>query len=315
MGAVLNVADAAVFNKVAESLSFTEAGRLLGMTRSAVSKRIARLENDLGVVLVNRTPRSISLTDAGRSFYSHSRGIDSAARLAAESVLDTHKKPSGKLSFTMSTALGAALIPALIKEFHEEWGDIELSINLDDLHVDVVGDGYDLAIRLAKKLDDSSLMFKKLASTPQILVASPDYLKKHGRPTEIADLRNHKCVSIAHMSKRAFVWRFVGPDGPEEVPVTCSTVANNDLAIILVACLGSGILYVPKLLVAGELNLGHLELILPKYCSARPFHVYAIYPNKNPPARVKVFIEFVEQNLERLQHSDRWNPLGQYKDH
>lgn len=310
----MNVADAAVFNKVAESLSFTDAGRLLGMTRSAVSKRIARLEKDLGVVLVNRTPRSISLTDAGHNFYRHSCGIDDAARLAEESVHDTHKKPSGNLSFTMSTALGAALIPALINEFHEQWSDIDLSINLDDRHVDVVGDGYDLAIRFAKKLDDSSLMYKKFATTPEVLVASPGYIQKHGRPAKIADLVHHKCVSIGHMSKRSFVWRFVGPNGPEEVTVTCSTIANNDLAIILAACLGSGILYIPKLLVAGELKLGHLTLILPEYRSARPFHVYAIYPNKNPPARVKEFIDFVEQNLDKLQHTDRWNPLQQYKD-
>ncbi len=305
----MNSVDAEVFNKVAETLSFTKAGRLLGMTRSAVSKRIARLEKDLAVVLVNRTPRSISLTDAGRNFYRHSQEIDNALRQAKESVRGTHSTPSGKLSFTMPTSLGSALMPALMREFNRDWPEIELSINLDERYVDVVGDGYDVAIRLAKKLDNSTLMFRKLCSTPQVLVASPEYLKTHGRPTTINDLKKHKCLAVAHMSKRTFVWRFKGPEGAVEVPVNCPITANNDLAIVLATCLGNGIFYIPRILVASELKTGYLEIVLPEYQSVREYGVYAVYPNKNPPARVEAFIEFVTRNLEKIEVWNRWEPL------
>jgi len=302
----MNIADIAVFNKVAETLSFTRAGEIIGMNRSAVSKRIARLENDLGVVLFNRSPRSISLTEAGNKFYNHTVTLDHTINSAAEAVHDTHQRPSGVLSFTMPTSLAASMMPMMMSEFRKNWPDLCLDVNTDERFVDIIGEGFDVAIRVAMKMSDSSLMSRRLATTPQVLVASPEYLEQRGTPAHVRELKNHTCLTLV---KRDVVWRFVGPDGPLEVPINCTTTSNNDLALVLIACLGGGVVRIPKIVVESELQSGYLTTILDDFKSPEDYGVYAIYPNRNPPAKVKVFIDFVEEQLARLPNTDRWAPL------
>ena len=302
----MNIADISVFNKVAETLSFTRAGELVGMNRSAISKRVARLENDLGVVLFNRSPRSISLTEAGQKFYAHTITLDQTINNAAESIQDTQQRPSGVLSFTMPTSLGASLMPLIMREFQRTWPDVCLQVNLDERYVDIIGEGLDVAIRLAKKLNSSSLMSRRIATTPDILVAAPDYLKKRGRPTHVEELKTHFCLTL---SKRDVIWRFSRKGDAYDVPLNCTTSSNNDQALLLIACLGGGIVRVPKLLVESELAQGQLLRVLADFESLPEYGVYAIYPNRNPPAKVKVFIDFIEQQLARMQEIDRWAPL------
>ena len=302
----MNIADIAVFNKVAETLSFTRAGEIIGMNRSAVSKRIARLENDLGVVLFNRSPRSISLTEAGHKFFHHTITLDHTINSAAEAIHDTHQRPSGVLSFTMPTSLAASLMPILMSEFRKNWPDVCLNVNTDERFVDIIGEGFDIAIRIAKKMSDSSLMARRLAITPEVLVAAPSYLAQRGTPTDVRELKNHTCLTLM---KRDVVWRFAGPNGPVEVPLNCTTTSNNDLSLVLIACLGGGIIRIPKLLIESELQRGYLTTLLDDFKSPDDYGVYAIYPNRNPPAKVRVFIEFVEEQLGQLQAIDRWSPL------
>ncbi len=302
----MNIADIAVFNKVAETLSFTRAGEIIGINRSAVSKRIARLENDLGVVLFNRSPRSISLTEAGHKFYGHTASLDHTLSSAAEAVHETHHRPSGVLSFTMATSLAASLMPILMTEFQKNWPDVCLNVNTDERFVDIIGEGFDVAIRVAKKLNDSNLMARRLATSPEVLVAAPSYLERLGAPQHVRDLKHYTCLTLM---KRDVVWRFVGPDGPVDVPLNCTTTSNNDLSLMLIACLGGGIIRTPRLLVEAELKNGHLTTILDEFESPNEYGVYAIYPNRNAPAKVKVFIDFIEEQLERMQDIDRWSPL------
>ena len=302
----MNIADIAVFNKVAETLSFTRAGEIIGMNRSAVSKRIARLENDLGVILFNRSPRSISLTEAGHKFYTHTVTLDHTINTAAEAIHDTHQRPSGVLSFTMPTSLGASLIPPLMKEFQKNWPDVCLNAHLDERYVDIIGEGLDIAIRIAKKMNDSSLMARRIASTPEILVASPGYLERRGRPVHVRELKSHLCLTL---SKREVIWRFARQGETFEVPLNCTTSSNNDQALLLIACLDGGILRVPKLLVEADLKVGRLEQVLDKFTSPPDYGIYAIYPNRNPPAKVKVFIDFVEEQLQQMSDIDRWEPF------
>ncbi len=302
----MNIADIAVFNKVAETLSFTRAGELIGMNRSAVSKRIARLENDLGVILFNRSPRSISLTEAGHKFYTHTVTIDRTISDAAEAIHDTHQRPSGVLSITMPTSLGASLIPSMLGEFQKNWPDVCLNVVLDERHIDIIGEGIDVAIRIAKKMNDSSLMARRIASTPDILVASPDYLERHGKPVHVRELKNHRCLTLY---KRDVIWRFSRNGETTEVPLNCTTSSNNDQALLLMGCLGSGIFKVPKLLVEFELREGRLEQVLERFQAQPDYGVYAIYPNRNPPAKVKVFIDFIEDQLAGMADIDRYAPF------
>ena len=302
----MNIADIAVFNKVAECLSFTRAGELLGMNRSAVSKRIARLEHDLGVVLINRTPRSISLTDAGRTFYSHTSAIDQTLDAAADAVRGSDHDPSGVLSFTMPTSIAASLIPPMMREFQKSWPDICLNVCLDERYIDIIGEGLDVAIRFARKMNDSSLMSRRIATTPGILVAAPEYLERRGRPQHVEELQKHTCLTLM---KREVTWRFQKNGETFVVPLVSTTSSDNDQALVLIACLGGGIMFVPELHVAADLRKGRLERVLEDFTMPPDYGVYAVYPNRDPPAKVKVFIEFVAEQLARMDEIDRWMPF------
>lgn len=306
----MNSDDAALFCHVAESLSFARAAEQLGMSRSAVSKRIAHLERRLGTSLINRTPRSISLTEAGTIFLEHCRHIQEAIERAQAAVQDQDRIPAGVLRLSIPTSLGAALMPSLIQEFLVEYPNIELMTHFSEPFVDVVAGGYDVVIRVARKLTDSSLLAQRLASTPRVLVASPGYLEKHGTPAHVRDLKRHSCLGLGFARDGAIQWRFVGPDGPIDVAVTYSFTANNDLALNLAACLGLGFLYIPEIEVAGEVARGRLKAVLPEFCQGADYGVYALYPQKHPPAKVRVFVEFVARQLKVIDESDLWSPLG-----
>lgn len=305
----MNVADVQIFTKVAATRSFSEAAALLGVTRSTVSKSISRLEADLGVVLLNRTPRNVSLTDAGRTFFQHSLEVDESLERAIASVIGADQRPSGNVSCSLPTSLGATLIAPLMRKFREAWPEVSLSLQFDDRYVDLIGSNIDVAIRVAQKLDDSSLLSRRIGSTREILVASPGYLAKHGEPQDIQALKAHRCLAVGNASKKRAIWRLEGPDGPAEVTVDCGTTSNSVLALILAACMDDGIICVPELFVSGELSQGLLARVLPGSNDALNYGVYAVYPNLKPPAKIRAFIDFVEAELMSINTMDRWSLL------
>ena len=307
---LMNSDDAILFCHVAESLSFSRAAEQLGMSRSAVSKRIAQLERNLGTNLINRTPRSISLTEAGRIFLDHCRQIEQAIERAQEAVQDQDRTPAGMLRFSIPTTLGAVLMPSMIQDFLVKYPDVELMTHFSEPFVDVVGGAYDVVIRIARKLTDSSLVAQRLASTPRVLVAAPQYLEAHGTPSHVRDLKRHRCLGLSFAPEGVIQWRFKGPQGPIDVPVTYAFTANNDLALNLAACLGLGFLYVPKIVVAGEIARNRLQVVLPEFCQGLDYGIYALYPQKQPPAKVQVFVEFVSERLKVIHESDLWSPLS-----
>lgn len=302
----MNVADVEVFNKVAATLSFTDTAQLLGLSRSAVSKRIARLEADTGVVLFRRSPRCITLTAAGERLYTQTMQLDETLRLARDALRGVNDTPFGKLKVTVPTAVGASLLPPLMQDFRPKWPQIELDINMDDRYLDIVGEGYDVAIRIAKRLGDSSLVSRRLATTPDVLLASPRYLERFRRPQSIRELQDHQCLVLA---KRDTTWRFSTDQGLARVRLNNVTTFNNELAMILAACMDGGIVRVPQVLAESDIRLGRLVPVLQRHCSKRTYKVFAIYPDRRVPASVRVFIDFVEQWLPRMAELDRWNPL------
>lgn len=302
-------ADCAIFAEVAETLSYRQAGEILNVSRSTVSKRVAALEQVLGVVLLNRSTRSISLTEAGQTLLDHWRSVEQAAHASYLAVHGSDLTPSGTLRISLASSLGAALMPNLVQEFLKDWPELQLSLHFGESLVDVVAKGYDVVIRIAEQLEDSVLTAKRLASTERVLAASPGYLATHDHPDTLQSLKCHKTLALGRIAGRAMAWRFETESRSQEVMVTPTFVANNDLALVLGACLDVGIVYMPKILIESELYRGRLQLIELDDARGPDLGVYALYPHRVPPAKVRVFLDFVGKQLGAMDHLDRWRPL------
>lgn len=300
----MNLSDVSSFIKLAESLSFTKAAQQVGCSRSAISKKIGRLEHALGVVLVNRSTRSVSLTEAGRTFYQHTSDIDSKLQRATDAVHRSDLQLTGTLAFTIASSLGEALMPALVSQFRSTWPDLKFNIHVEDRLVDLIAGGFDLAIRISQKLEDSNLVSQRLASTRKVLAASPDYLDKFGVPADISELKKHHRMGVAGASHTTASWRLWEHDSTVEVPCTHANSANNNLALVLAATLDNGIIYVPEICISNELRQQRLQVILPELSDPEPYGVFAIYPHRNAATKVKLFIEFIERELDALQIAD-----------
>ena len=305
----MNLSDVYVFKKVASTLSFTKAAREIGVSRSAVSKQVSRLEQYLGVVLINRTTRSVNLTEAGRRFDAHIAKIDTTIERAAELVRGADLSPLGTVSFTLPSGLGAALMPALTTQFQARWPELRLNIQFDDQVQDIIAGNLDLAIRISKKLTDSSLISRRLTSTRKVLAASPRYLRKHGSPRHPAELKNHRCLGLGSAVRTGTTWRFHENGKAIDVATAFALSTTNNLALILAACLDSGIIYVPEICIAAELGKNQLQVI--SGCvDSEPYGVYALYPHRNAAAKVKVLVDFIEKMLPVVASLDRWTPLS-----
>lgn len=305
----MNLSDVYVFKKVASTLSFTKAARQIGVSRSAVSKQVNRLEHDLGVVLINRTTRSVNLTEAGRTFDHHTAKIDSTIERAADLVRGADLSPLGTVSFSLPSGLGAALMPALATQFQARWPELRLNIQFDDRAQDIIAGNLDLAIRISKKLTDSSLISRRIATTKKVLAASPRYLQENGMPQDPSELRNHRCLGLGSAVKSGTTWRLHAGDKTIDVPTNFALSTNNNLALILAACLDSGIIYVPEICIAGELARDQLQVI-PGSSDPESYGVYALYPHRNAAAKVKVLVDFIASMLTRMASLDRWTPLS-----
>jgi DNA-binding transcriptional LysR family regulator len=299
----MNISDVSVFNKVATTLSFTRAAKQVGSSRSNISKVISRLEGHLGVVLINRSTRSVSLTEAGRTFHQHTSEIDSRIEHAVEVVRATDEQPTGTVVFSVPSCLGAALMPALLTQLQSNWPELRFNIHFNDHVVDLIAGGFDLAIRISQKLDDSNLISRRLASSRKVLAASPSYLDRYGVPTDISELREHQCLSLGVAVETGINWRFQDQDRITKVACTSSISVNNNLALILAACLDHGIIYIPELCIHNELQQQRLRIILPEASDPQPYGIYAVYPHRNAAAKVRVLVDFIEQQIASIQSS------------
>lgn len=303
--------DCAIFAKVAETLSYQVAGEHIGLSRSRVSRRIVELEQVLGVMLLNRSTRSISLTDAGASLLTDWADIEQAARASFDARHGSDLAPAGRLRVSLASSLGAVLMPSLVRGFLQEWPDVQMSLNFCEPFVDVVGKGYDAVIRIAEDLNDSVLVAKRLATSQRVLAASPSYLEHHGCPPNLSSLKKHHVLGLHQSAERGMVWRLTHEGRAKEITLVPVFVANNDLALILAACLDVGILYTPKILIESELHRGRLKIIELDDAEGPEVGVFALYPHREPPAKVQVFVDFVGKQLGELDSLDRWQPLAE----
>lgn len=284
-----------VFIEVAQGLSFSAAADRLGMAKGNVTKHVAWLEKNLGVQLLNRTTKSVSLTESGLSLLENGRelleraeGVDTAVR---QSLLDT----KGILRLGAPPSFGAFHLVPIITAFSSAHPDIQVVLYLDDGRTDLVAEGLDMSVRIASSLKDTSHVAHRLAVVPQLLVASPDYLKRRGSPAEVSDLAGHDCMVHA-LKSPTNIWTFTGPvpsGTKSSVRVRGTIRANYGDPLRYAALLGHGISMHPTYMVMQDIHAGRLQIVLPQY---RPIGVdiYAVFPSrKNLPVRVRTFLDFL----------------------
>jgi DNA-binding transcriptional LysR family regulator len=279
------------FVSVAEARSFVGASRRLGITPSAVSKQVSQLEHRLGVRLLRRTTRTLSLTEEGTLYHQRCAATLAELEAAGEEASAHDPNPRGLLRITAPTLLGQAFVAPDLAEFQRLYPEITIDLDLNDELVDLVAGSFDIAIRTSAQLPSSSLVAKKLAPHEFILCASPRYLER-GAPRRPADLLQHECL-LRRGTERGLVWTLHGPGGAKEVLVTGHFFSNSRMAIFHAAVAGCGIAALPKYLVARSLREKELVQVLPSYRLPDRF-VYAVYTHRQPLAgRVRVFLDYI----------------------
>ncbi|MGF6231495.1 DNA-binding transcriptional LysR family regulator [Inquilinus ginsengisoli] len=288
---MLDLNDVQVFARVVEAGSFTAAARLLGMPKTTVSRRIAALERAVGVRLLQRTTRSLSLTDAGRLYYEQS---SQALRLIEEANLrlaEARAEPSGTIRISAPVGFGAHFLTAMVFDFLAAHPKTRVELRLTDDRLNLVENGIDLAFRTGV-LPDSTLIARRLGSTHRILCASPDYLERRGVPAMPADLARHDCV-IAGPSAAGAAWVLEGPEGRETVAVSGRFAANEMQAVFAGAVAGYGIAQLPFGIAGAAVSDGRLRHVLPEH-EMPGSSLHAVYPSgQHLSPLVRAFIELV----------------------
>ncbi len=287
--AMHNFGDAEIFASVVSAGSMSAAGRELGLSPAVVSKRLRRLEDRLGTRLLQRTTRQISLTEAGQGYYERVVAILAGIEEAEAFVTRRSELARGTLKVSAPTSFGRMHIAPHINAFMEANPDLSINLVLSDEFVDIVGDGFDIAVRIAE-LSDSSLVARKLAPVHRILCAAPSYLRAHGEPRTMEDLSRHVCLP-AHNGES---WRLEGPDGPFTHRPHGPLQTNSSEVIRECVIGGVGIALRSTWDVGEELSAGRLVRVLPQYEGSRNVAIHALYASRRfLPAKVRVFIDYL----------------------
>jgi len=281
--------DLDVFSRVVTARSMSGAGRELGLSPAVISKRIRRLEERLGVRLLQRTTRQLALTEAGQGFYERVVGILAAIEEAEAWASQGSATARGLLKVTAPTSFGRLHIAPHLNRFLNVNPDVTVDLTLSDAFSDIVGEGFDLAIRIAD-LMDSSLIAKRLAPAHRVLCASPAYLAREGVPASLAELQSH--AMLIHNGSE---WRLEGPDGLETVRVMSRLRTNSSEVVREAVLAGSGIALRSTWDVGPELKSGALVRVLPEYASSRRVAVYAVYPSRRHlEQKLRAFLDFLQ---------------------
>ncbi len=287
------------FCAVVDAGSFVKAAELLHMSKPAVSRHVADMETRLGVRLLHRTTRRLSLTEEGAVFYSRCRELLSGLEEAESELSSRSGAARGLLRVNVPVSFGIQTLAPLWGVFHDLYPQVRLDVELFDRVVDVVEEGYDLAIRIAT-LPDSSLISKRLASTRVVLCASPQYLEMYGQPSDPSALGAHKIIGYSYWLG-GDTWDFDGPEGPVSVKVDPWMMTNNGDTCRAVALAHQGIILHPTFLIGDDLEAGRLVEILPEYRSIE-LGIYAVYPTRKHVApKVRALVNFLEEKLSGLE--------------
>jgi DNA-binding transcriptional LysR family regulator len=279
-----------VFVAVVENGGFSAAARTLGISKSAVSKRVNQLEAHLGVRLLHRTTRKLSLTEAGERYFEHAAQALTAAGQAEDAVTELQGEPQGNLKISSPMSFGRLHVAPLIPKLLQRYPKLQIDLVMDDRKVDLVAGGFDVAIR-AGNLPASTLIARKLAPVRQVLCASPDYIDRYDRPGTPAELSSHNCLLYSYSSD-ANEWTLIGEGGPETVTVSGSYQVNNSEALLEALREGIGIGRLPTFVAGPDLKTGRLVKLFESY-RLPDFTIYAVFPERQYlPAKVRAFLDF-----------------------
>ncbi|SFU26579.1 LysR substrate-binding domain-containing protein [Paraburkholderia aspalathi] len=297
-----------VFVEVAHAASFSAAAQRLGMSKGNVTKHVAWLEQSLGVQLLSRTTKSVSMTEAGMTLLESGQ-----AMLEQMSDLEGRLRHSvggarGVLRVGTQPSFGAYHLVPVVTAFAESYPDVQVLLYLDDGSADLVGERLDLSIRIAPELKDTSYVAVKLARVPQYLVASPRYLSQRGTPSTIDDLDKHECL-LNTMKSPNGLWTFESANGAHSIRPKGSVRANFGEPLLHAARLGCGISMHPLYMIEDDLASGALVIVLSEFTPIG-LDIYAMYPSRRHlPSRVRAFVDFLR---ERIGGRENWSETRQY---
>ncbi|MEO1282271.1 MAG: LysR family transcriptional regulator [Pseudomonadota bacterium] len=285
------ITDLEIFARVARTGNMSAAGREMGLSPAVVSKRVSLLEEQLGARLFQRTTRQLTLTETGEGYFKRVVDILSLVDEAEDFVSRRNTKPRGQLKVTAPTSFSRHHIAPYLREFLTRYPDIELDFHLTDNFVDIIREGFDVAIRIGE-LQDSSLVAKKIAPDHRVICASPAYVAEHGSPETLADLEHHNCLAAGAQD----IWRMKGPDGEHQYRVRGNIRSNSSEFIREALLSGLGIGLRSTWDINAELESGDLQVIMPDYVGSSNVAIYAVYPCREfMPAKVNAFIEFLTE--------------------
>lgn len=300
---ISNIAGLAVFAKVVEQESFSRAAEELGVSKSAVSKQVSALEARLGARLLNRTTRRLSLTEAGARLFERCRRIITEVEAAEEEAGQLHSRPTGTLRLSAGMSLGHLHLAPAIAEFIDNHPDLNVELVLNDRIVDLIEEGYDLALRIGR-LEASTLIQRRLTPIRLLTVAAPDYLDRRGEPLHPSELWDHDCISYSYV-RAGGAWPFNIPDGPARVKINPRIQINNGDAIARVVEAGAGITQLPSFIIFEGMSGGRLRTVLDSF-EPPPLGLYAVYPqSRNLSVKVRIFIDFLARKLSGTPYWDR----------
>lgn len=295
-----HIDDLVLFTQVVEFGSFSKVAEANSITKSMVSKRVSKLEADLGTQLLYRTTRKLTLTEAGEVLYYRSKDIHSTAKSAFDAVTGYNDNLSGHIRMSVPTISGELLLAQAISDFCQQHPGLTVDMSMDNNFVDLIADNYDLVIRTGY-LEDSSLIARYIFNSHWVVCASPDYLIECGTPETPKDLRHHNCLGYTHDSAGTFDWQFKNNSDAYTLKVVGNFSSDNSAALKQCALVGNGVAYLPKCLVYNEIRQGELIELLQPY-SSKIVGIYAVYPyTKRPAKRIQALIEHIRQRYLDMQ--------------
>jgi len=287
------------FVSVVQAGSFSKAAIQLGKTKSVISKQISLFEEDVNAKLLHRTTRQLSLTEAGKTFYQHCCKIMERSEFALNELRQHQSQPSGTLRLACPIFFGSEFVVPIVRDFLQLYPELKVDLLMDDKINNTVAEGVDISIR-AGWLSDSDLVAKKLLSSPMCIVASPEYLEKHGgQPTKVSQLKNLEAIHFTQLPSPT-AWRFKKKNRSYAARLHHRTTVNCVSGLRSLALAGQGVAMMAYFSIKKDINNGHLVQLLPDY-QLEEFGYYAVFPKQtHMPSKTRLFLNYLAKNLHSL---------------
>lgn len=287
--------DLLIFARIVEAGSLTHAAQQLGLPKSTVSRRLARLEAQLGERLLLRTTRKLTLTEFGHSMLEHARQITEQVDAANALAEHRHARPTGRLRVSMPTDFAHLMLDDVLAPYLDQNPDVALDLDLSPRRVDLIGENFDLAVRFGDLPDDASLAARSISSATSSLFASPDYLVRHRHPRSPEELIGRNALCLIGRDAIAHPWRLTDGQNQIEIRPHVRVTANSPGVLVGLACAGNGITLVPHQYASLAVQAGRLVHILPEWCSPGG-KGWAVFPGRHlMPARTRAFIDLLSE--------------------